>query len=45
VHRIDFKADWNLSNFEDVGDIAAMLSLAMSVGFGVTRYHALYVHE
>jgi putative ABC transport system permease protein len=35
----DFKADtvrWYLSNSEDVGDIAAMLSLAMSVGFGVT---------
>jgi putative ABC transport system permease protein len=35
----DFKADtvrWYLSNSEDVGDIAAMLSLAMSVGFGMT---------
>jgi putative ABC transport system permease protein len=35
----DFKADtvrWYLSNSEDVGDIAAMLTLAMSVGFGVT---------
>ncbi len=35
----DFKADtvrWFLINSEDVGDIAAMLSLAMSVGFGVT---------
>lgn len=35
----DFKADtvrWLLVNSEDVGDIAAMLSLAMSVGFGVT---------
>jgi putative ABC transport system permease protein len=35
----DFKADtvrWYLINSEDVGDIAAMLSLAMSVGFGVT---------
>jgi len=35
----DFKADtvwWFLANSEDVGDIAAMLSLAMSVGFGVT---------
>jgi putative ABC transport system permease protein len=35
----DFKADtvrWYLSNSEDVGDIAGMLSLAMSVGFGVT---------
>jgi putative ABC transport system permease protein len=35
----DFKADtvrWFLINSEDVGDIGAMLSLAMSVGFGVT---------
>jgi hypothetical protein len=35
----DFKADtvrWYLSNSEDVGDSAAMLTLAMSVGFGVT---------
>jgi putative ABC transport system permease protein len=35
----DFKADtvrWYLSNSEDVGDVGAMLSLAMSVGFGVT---------
>ena len=35
----DFKADtvrWFLVNSEDVGDIAAMLSLAMSIGFGVT---------
>src|SRR5262249_37067958 len=35
----DFKADtvsWFLINSEDVGDIAAMLSLALSVGFGVT---------
>lgn len=35
----DFKADtvhWFLVNSEDVGDIAAMLSMAMSVGFGVT---------
>jgi putative ABC transport system permease protein len=35
----DFKADtvrWILINSEDVGDIAAMLALAMSVGFGVT---------
>src|SRR5262249_47090739 len=34
----DFKADtvwWLLRNSEDVGDIAAMLTLAMSVGFGV----------
>jgi putative ABC transport system permease protein len=35
----DFKADtvrWFLINSEDVGDIGAMLSLAMSVGFGTT---------
>src|ERR1700730_17279838 len=35
----DFKADtvqWFLINSEDVGEIAAMLSMAMSVGFGVT---------
>src|SRR6266851_490398 len=35
----DFEADtvnWFLINSEDVGDIAAMLSMAMSVGFGVT---------
>ena len=35
----DFKADtvhWFLNNSEDVGDIASMLILAMSVGFGVT---------
>ncbi|MGH8322883.1 MAG: FtsX-like permease family protein [Steroidobacteraceae bacterium] len=35
----DFKADtvrWYLINSEDVGDVAGMLSLAMSVGFGVT---------
>jgi putative ABC transport system permease protein len=35
----DFKTDtvrWFLINSEDVGDIAAMLSMAMSVGFGVT---------
>lgn len=34
-----FKADtvrWFLVNSEDVGDIAAMLTLAMTVGFGVT---------
>lgn len=34
----DFKSDtvhWFLTNSEDVGDIAAMLTLAMSVGFGV----------
>lgn len=35
----DFKADtvrWLLVNSEDVGDIAAMLILAITVGFGVT---------
>jgi putative ABC transport system permease protein len=37
----DFKADtvrWYLATSEDVGDIAAMLILAMSVGFGVMLY-------
>ena len=35
----DFEADtvnWFLVNSEDVGDIAAMLTMAMSVGFGVS---------
>jgi putative ABC transport system permease protein len=35
----DFKSDtvrWLLVNSEDVGDIAAMLTLAMTMGFGVT---------
>jgi len=35
----DFKADtvrWYLVNSEDVGDMGAMLALAMTVGFGVT---------
>jgi len=35
----DFKSDtvhWLLANSEDVGDIASMIILAMSVGFGVT---------
>ena len=35
----DFKADtvwWFMVNSEDVGDIGAMLTLAMSVGFGLT---------
>lgn len=45
----DFKADtvrWFLINSEDVGDIAAMLSLAMSVGFGVTGIMLyLFTHE
>lgn len=37
--KADFIADtvrWYLINSEDVGDMAAMLYLAMSVGFGVT---------
>lgn len=45
----DFKTDtvrWFLINSEDVGDIAAMLSLAMSVGFGVTGIMLyLFTHE
>jgi ABC-type antimicrobial peptide transport system, permease component len=35
----EFKADtvrWYLINSEDVGDVGAMLTLAMTVGFGVT---------
>jgi putative ABC transport system permease protein len=35
----DFEGDtvrWFLTNSEDVGDVGAMLSLALSVGFGVT---------
>lgn len=35
----EFKADtvrWNLVNSEDVGDVGAMLTLAVTVGFGVT---------
>ena len=35
----DFKADtvrWFLTNSEDVGDIASMLTIAMAVGFGIT---------
>lgn len=35
----DFKSDtvhWFLTNSEDVGDIASMMIMAMSVGFGVT---------
>src|SRR6266550_1651423 len=35
----EFKSDtvwWFLANSEDVGDVASMLILAMSVGFGVT---------
>jgi putative ABC transport system permease protein len=35
----DFEADtvrWYLANSEDVGDVSGMLSLAMSVGLGVT---------
>jgi putative ABC transport system permease protein len=37
--RADFKTDtvhWYLTNSEDVGDMAAMLYLAMTVGFGMT---------
>jgi putative ABC transport system permease protein len=37
--REQFKSDtvrWFLINSEDVGDIAAMLTLAMTMGFGVT---------
>lgn len=45
----DFAADtvrWFLINSEDVGDIAAMLSLAMSVGFGVTGVMLyMFTHE
>jgi putative ABC transport system permease protein len=47
----DFKADtvrWFLVNSEDVGDIAAMLTLAMAVGFGVTGvmlYMFTYEHQ
>ena len=36
----DFEADtvrWYLTNSEDVGYVGAMLSLAISVGFGETR--------
>jgi putative ABC transport system permease protein len=35
----EFKEDtvrWNLVNSEDVGDVGAMLTLAMTVGFGMT---------
>jgi putative ABC transport system permease protein len=47
----DFKSDtvhWFLINSEDVGDIAAMLTLAMTVGFGVTGvmlYMFTYEHQ
>jgi putative ABC transport system permease protein len=47
----DFKSDtvrWFLVNSEDVGDIAAMLTLAMAVGFGVTGvmlYMFTYEHQ
>ncbi len=47
----DFKADtvrWFLLNSEDVGDIAAMLILAMTMGFGVTGvmlYMFTYEHQ
>ena len=36
---------WYLVNSEDVGDIAAMLTLAMTVGFRGHRHHALHVHD
>jgi putative ABC transport system permease protein len=48
---VDFKSDtvrWFLVNSEDVGDIAAMLTLAMTVGFGVTGvmlYMFTYEHQ
>ena len=35
----EFKEDtvrWDLVNSEDVGDVGAMLTLAMTVGFGIT---------
>ena len=45
----DFKADtvrWFLVNSEDVGDIGAMISLAMSVGFGITGVMLyMFTHE
>lgn len=47
----DFKSDtvrWFLVNSEDVGDIAAMLTLAMTMGFGVTGimlYMFTYEHQ
>lgn len=45
----DFKADtvrWMLVNSEDVGDIGAMLTLAMIVGFGVTGVLLfMFTHE
>lgn len=37
--RDDFKSDtvhWYLTNSEDVGDVGTMLTLAMTIGFGVT---------
>lgn len=47
--RADFKEDtvrWILKNSEDVGDIAAMLTLAMSVGLGVTGVMLyMFTHE
>ncbi len=45
----DFKSDtvrWFLVNSEDVGDIAAMLTLAMTMGFGVTGVMLfMFTHE
>ena len=45
----DFTADtvhWFMVTSEDVGDIAAMLTLAMSVGFGVTAVMLyMFTHE
>jgi putative ABC transport system permease protein len=47
----EFRADtvrWTLVNSEDVGDIAAMLTLAMTMGFGVTGvmlYMFTYEHQ
>jgi len=44
----DFKADtvrWYLINSEDVGDVAAMLSMATSVGFWGNGRDAIYVYD
>ncbi len=45
----DFKSDtvrWFLVNSEDVGDIASMLTLAMTMGFGVTGVMLfMFTHE
>jgi putative ABC transport system permease protein len=48
---VDFKSDtvrWFLVNSEDVGDVTAMLMLAMTVGFGMTGvmlYMFTYEHQ